>query len=96
MVPALADGFGQLGFDPVIIDIRRAGHEDRLFKVIGSREVVAFISVSGFGLPPSPASDAVRIFNDVDAPILVVFLDHPVFLRDRIDMPLKNYHATFI
>ena len=95
MVPALADGFGQLGFDPVIIDIRRAGHEDRLFEVIGSREVVAFISVSGFGLPPSPASDAVRIFNEADVPMLVVFLDHPFCLHDRVDLPLKNYHATF-
>jgi hypothetical protein len=46
-------------------------------EIIQSREIVAFISVSGFGLPASPASDAVRIFNGVDAPILGVFLDHP-------------------
>ena len=85
MVPALADGFGEVGFDPVIIDIRRAGHEDRLFEVIGSREVVAFISVRR----------AVRIFNEADVPMLVVFLDHPFCLHHRVDLPLKNYHATF-
>ena len=95
MVPALADGFAQLGFDPVIVDIRRTGHEDRLLEIIRSRKVAAFISVSGFGLPPSPDSDAVRIFNDVGAPMLGVFLDHPFCLRDRVDLPLNNYHATF-
>ena len=95
MVPALADGFDQLSFDPVIVDIRRADHGEQLLEVIRSRDIVAFVFVSGFGLPPSPASDAVRIFNDVGAPILGVFLDHPFSLHDRVDMPLKNYHATF-
>ena len=77
MVPALADGFDRLSFDPVIVDLLRDGYENRLMEIIQSREIVAFISVSGFGLPASPASDAVRIFNGVDAPILGVFLDHP-------------------
>ena len=95
MVPALADGFDRLSFDPVIVDLLRDGYENRLMEIIQSREIVAFISVSGFGLPASPASDAVRIFNDVDAPILGVFLDHPFSLHDRVDLPLKNYHATF-
>ena len=95
MVTALADGFGRLSFDPVIVDISNGGYENRLVEIIRSRKIIAFISVSGFGLPPSPDSDAVRIFNNVDAPFLGVFLDHPFCLHDRIDMPLENYHATF-
>ena len=95
MVTALADGFGRLSFDPVIVDISHGGYENRLMEIIRSRKIIAFISVSGFGLPPSPDSDAVRIFNNVDAPFLGVFLDHPFCLHDRIDMPLENYHATF-
>ncbi len=95
MVLALADGFAQLSFDPFIVDIRRSGHEDQLLEIIRSREVVAFIFLSGFGLPSSPDSEAVRIYNDVSAPTFGVFLDHPFRLRDRVDLPLNNYHATF-
>ena len=59
------------------------------------RKIVELMCVSGFGVLPSPTSDQVQIFNDVDAPIVGVFLDHPFCLHDRIDMPTKNYCATF-
>ena len=95
MVSALAAGLNHLNFDPVIVDVRRGGYENQLMETVRSRDIVAFISVSGFGLPSSPTSDAVRIFNDVGVPIMGVFLDHPFCLRDRIDMPLENYHVTF-
>ena len=56
MVTALADGFGRLSFDPVIVDIFKDGYENRLMEIIRSRKIIAFISVSGFGLL-SQASD---------------------------------------
>ena len=53
LVTALADGFGRLSFDPVIVDIFHGGYENRLMEIIRSRKIIAFISVRGFGLPPS-------------------------------------------
>ena len=95
MVLALADGFDQLRFDSVIIDIRRAGYEVQFLDIIRSRKIVGIISVSRFGLPPSPKSNAIRIFNKVNAPILAVFLDHPFCLYKSVALPLKNFYATF-
>jgi len=95
MVPALAAGFQDAGFMTKVIDIREAGHEADLSQVAQAGRIAALVCVSGFGLPPAPESQAVDLFNGLDVPVIGVFLDHPFCLRDRIDLPLNNFHACF-
>lgn len=95
MVPALAGGFEALGLTSVILDLRASGHERELARLAREERIAALVAVSGFGLPPGPGSSAVDVFNAMGVPVLGVFLDHPFCLRERIDLPLERYHASF-
>ena len=95
MVPGLADGFAALGLDPVIIDLTNPGHERRFHEIAEGAAADAIICVSGFGLPDRPDSPAIEVFNRSGASVVGVFLDHPFCLRDRIDLPLDGYQASF-
>jgi len=95
MVAALADGFREAGLKTTIIDVRKADYGNKLAAVAAAETAAALVCVSGFGLPPSPDSPAVARFNEMGVSVIGVFLDHPFCLRDRIDLPLKDYHACF-
>lgn len=95
MVPALADGFREIGFDIRIIDVRTADYGTTLAGLADQEAIAAVVSVSGFGLPPTSDAPAVRVFNDLDVPIIGLFLDHPFCLQERIELPLRHYHACF-
>ena len=91
MVAELAGALRRFGFEPVIIDLRRADALTETLEVIAGGRVVFFLSLNGFGIPEQGAG----YYAAVDLPLAMVCVDHPIGLYPLIRCPLARMLTTF-
>ena len=93
MVAHCADGLAALGFAPRVLDVREADHIARALAVIRSGRLAFTLCLSGMGLPD--AGHGQGFYTETDAPVVALWLDHPVFLYPRLRLPVARLVSTF-
>jgi hypothetical protein len=93
MVAACADALAQLGFAPTVLDVRAADHVARALAVIRSGRLAFTLCLSGLGLPEEGFGEG--FYAETDAPVVALWLDHPVFLYPRLRLPVTWLVSTF-
>lgn len=93
MVAACADALAQIGFAPTVLDVRAADHIARALAVIRSGRLAFTLCLSGLGLPEEGFGEG--FYAETDAPVVALWLDHPVFLYPRLRLPVARLVSTF-
>lgn len=93
MVAACADALAELGFAPTALDVRAADTVSRALAVIRSGRLAFTLCLSGVGLPEEGQGQG--FYAETEAPVVALWLDHPVFLYPRLRLPVARLVSTF-
>jgi hypothetical protein len=93
MVGACAEALAELGFAPIVLDVRAADVIARALAVIRSPRLAFTLCLSGFGLPDEGQGQG--FYAETEAPVVALWLDHPVFLYPRLRLPVARLVSTF-
>ncbi|MHA1597998.1 MAG: glycosyltransferase family protein [Alphaproteobacteria bacterium] len=91
MVDAIADAFEARGFVCSIVNVAEGGLAKDMPDLIAGGDVCLIFSLNGFGLPRQTGS----FYDKTDIPVMVFFVDHPAYHRDRILAPVRNLMMSF-
>jgi hypothetical protein len=93
MVRQCAEALAELGFRPTVLDVRDQGHIAAALKVVRGGRLAFTLCLSGIGLPDEGFGEG--FYAETAAPVVALWLDHPVFLYPRLRLPLARLVSTF-
>ena len=93
MVDHWAAALRTRGIRPEIVDLRASDAVARTVALIRNRPVAFFLSLNGYGVPKPGQGPG--FYQETTAPLLVYFVDHPVYHHPLIRSEVPQLMATF-
>ena len=81
------------GIRPEIVDLRAGDAVARTVALIRNERVALFLSLNGYGVPKPGQGPG--FYQETTAPLLVYFVDHPVYHHPIIRSEVPQLVATF-
>lgn len=94
MVSDLGYGFVRLGWDVNVMDLRTPDCVSKTASLVRGQGVDLFLSVNGYGVPGAD-STSIGFYAESAAPVLIYFVDHPIYHHTTIRAPLPSLRVTF-
>jgi hypothetical protein len=93
MLGECAEALAGLGLEPTVLDVRDPGHIAAALAVVRGGRLAFTLCMSGMGLPEAGHGEG--FYAETAAPVVALWLDHPVFLYPRVRLPLARLVSTF-
>lgn len=92
MVATLAQAFAELGWEVSCVDLRDGDAARQAATLVTERGVDLVLSLNGYGIP---AGGDIGFYAGLAAPVVVLFVDHPVYHHPTIRTAVPTLRVSF-